>query len=843
MKKGVSAVLIVSILFLSISFASAGWLSDAFGGITGYAVKASNNWCNYTDFTMNGVSGSGDLSVLKRNMNHTNATFKMGDTNGDGVVNQKDLDNFNANTLKRGCYGTRKVNLVFQNFTVKSDEPVVLDSCTDSDGGKDYFVNGSTAGSQATFEDKCVTPTTASGGYIAKDGVWYAYNDFNNDSCSGGNCYLSESFCANSTWQDREVVSCSNGCSKGACLAAVEPKCTSNAQCDDVNVCTDDSCVSGTCSSVVNTISCDDKNANTENDKCSFGVCSGTIISIPSTCNDTDGGKDYFVKGETTGYTPSVSGIYTSKDMCLQDGLNNADLQETWCEDNVVKVEKYNCPNGCSNGKCNVPCVTNADCGTDTFTNYCSSDNRACTSRTFNICTNPGTLGSICSGGGSGGCRSPPCSRGCNNLTGKCIESTEPLVGCDVLLDKVKTPQEFKDAYGNVYSNSWNNSYTWNAWINGEERKVTTYSAGWYSNQGNQWLQPYYSVHVFADGIKASEYLDQMMSWGNLCSSEELENTNGEKQVVYKCSYYDKNTDSNNNNNNLVTYWANENVLVEFRGYIGELNSPEAENRMAQNKLLDFVRKLEGDNYGRGISNYLPWNFEMLIRKDLSTCNSELKMTINPQTNEICSSCWQCKIEPAVCPPHGYQQKTCTDSCCDQPKKEESVYCSPGICAGCIIPRWIGGSENICMPYGFRFGKQSSDSDNERLVEGESMEYSLDIVSANSAILIIHYGGVNQSYELLLNQETYIKLPEWDSSISSVSIKVTNIVKAESADEKGYVDAIMTATKTYNAYCDVNGMVNEQKKKQYDGSWESCQNSYECDSNLCSGGECIEIND
>jgi hypothetical protein len=33
----------------------------------------------------------------------------------------------------------------------------------------------------------------------------------------------------------------------------------------------------------------------------------------------------------------------------------------------------------------------------------------------------------------------------------------------------------------------------------------------------------------------------------------------------------------------------------------------------------------------------------------------------------------------------------------------------------------------------------------------------------------------------------------------------------------------------------------QQKSKNYDGSWAKCQNNYECSSNVCSDGECIEL--
>jgi len=45
------------------------------------------------------------------------------------------------------------------------------------------------------------------------------------------------------------------------------------------------------------------------------------------------------------------------------------------------------------------------------------------------------------------------------------------------------------------------------------------------------------------------------------------------------------------------------------------------------------------------------------------------------------------------------------------------------------------------------------------------------------------------------------------------------------------------------SYCDIDGKIKEQKVKDFEGSWAKCQNNYECDSNLCSGGECVEVND
>ncbi len=48
---------------------------------------------------------------------------------------------------------------------------------------------------------------------------------------------------------------------------------------------------------------------------------------------------------------------------------------------------------------------------------------------------------------------------------------------------------------------------------------------------------------------------------------------------------------------------------------------------------------------------------------------------------------------------------------------------------------------------------------------------------------------------------------------------------------------------TYNLYCDIDGELKQQKMKDSDGSWAACQNNYECESNICSSGECVELAD
>ena len=41
----------------------------------------------------------------------------------------------------------------------------------------------------------------------------------------------------------------------------------------------------------------------------------------------------------------------------------------------------------------------------------------------------------------------------------------------------------------------------------------------------------------------------------------------------------------------------------------------------------------------------------------------------------------------------------------------------------------------------------------------------------------------------------------------------------------------------FSMYCDIDGQIRQQKTK----AWGECQNNFECESNLCSYGECVDL--
>jgi hypothetical protein len=607
-----------------------------------------------------------------------------------------------------------------------------------------------------------------------------------------------------------------------------------------------------------------------------------------STCTDSDGGLNYYVRGMLSGYD-SIRKNWTSEDICDKETCincghyNEGQLHEVSCNNSQLESTNYQCPNGCSNGAC----VNSSGCdraklriinfksqistNTSTVDIQILQDNAwVTTSKNVHIgqdvyynnmvinLQNINVVGKRAEMRiQNGEFESVALQNGNEEMLHQQVEVifendevkyltisdclSEPVTptSCNDLISKIKNPSSFTDEYGNNYQASWNNSYVWSTWINGNQENVTSYEIGWWSQGNGFYYYPSYTVSVFDSKESASSYLEQIKNEGNLCSAQTIADSNGHDQIAYVCSYYYRDA----SNPDLRAYWLNDNKLISFyAGKSRQLNDAE-ELREAQMKVNEFVNKLSGSSYSYSMNNYLDWDFQRFIGKDLSYCKSQLTQTVNPETNETCSACWSCKIEPTICPEHGYQQKTCVDNCCNQQKKEEQLFCSPGICSGCMVPRWIGSNDNTCMPYGFRFAQTQQDNDKSgKINEITSDEGTIKILSDSQVYLSFSDYKNNNTYEytLTLNKAQQIKVPNFDPSISSFTVTVTKIVPGD--NHNGYIELTSSIEQSFNAYCDFDGQVKTQKTQEYDGSWAKCQNNYECFSNLCSGGECVEIN-
>ena len=131
------------------------------------------------------------------------------------------------------------------------------------------------------------------------------------------------------------VISGSTGPSEGTCADAVKffkvdnSGCTSDSQCTDYDICTDDVCSNGVCQNNNNVAPCDDSDLCTENDVCSNGICEGTLKDCSgndfdeiASCNGVPDGLnftwDYLAEFDSVCQT----GVCTIGDSTLEHSCN-----------------------------------------------------------------------------------------------------------------------------------------------------------------------------------------------------------------------------------------------------------------------------------------------------------------------------------------------------------------------------------------------------------------------------------------------------------------------------------------------------------------------------------------
>jgi hypothetical protein len=240
-------------------------------------------------------------------------------------------------------------------------------TCTDSDGGINYTVQGTTTGlNPSSNQTVTVSDVCTLGGSLT-------------GTCSSGNCLLAEYYC-NGNYINGTTYSCPNGCSIGACVTTSPRVCTDSDNGTNYNIkgtttgygtdgnlkTVTDYCMNinaGGPGPYVNEFICQpngDVNDIAYNcpNGCSEGAC---INQTTQTCTDSDGGKDYYVKGTTTGIIRCTDQAQcmtpqTVSDLCGSDGFT---LTEFYCDNDGFQVVdltsgtySYKCPNGCSDGAC-----------------------------------------------------------------------------------------------------------------------------------------------------------------------------------------------------------------------------------------------------------------------------------------------------------------------------------------------------------------------------------------------------------------------------------------------------------------------------------------------------------
>ena len=221
------------------------------------------------------------------------------------------------------------------------DGACIFDTCIDTDEGKNYYVKGNTIGYQDDSHTTIMETSDACNTYLGG-------NQFTGDSYEGEG--VVEHYCGDNDIVIAPYYECPNGCRDGACIETIE--CDFDGDCQ-VAYGEGYTCENGVC---IETIECDFDGdcqvAYGEGYTCENGAC---ILE----CIDSDGGKNYYVRGYGTG--EDENGYYYDNVLegCINvpfpqgDLVNESDyLAEFYCENNLLKFDIHTCPNGCEEGTC-----------------------------------------------------------------------------------------------------------------------------------------------------------------------------------------------------------------------------------------------------------------------------------------------------------------------------------------------------------------------------------------------------------------------------------------------------------------------------------------------------------
>jgi cysteine-rich repeat protein len=265
-------------------------------------------------------------------------------------------------------------------------------ACTDSDGGKNYGLQGTATKGTNKVTDYCLADGKRVVEYYCSNGkinsVTYDCNKVGK-VCRNGAC-IKLPVCGNGIIEAGEECDDGNNLNGDGCDAncrleiipctdsdggiyplvkgtAISGSYSQTDYCSNSNYLIENYCSAGGISAT--TVDC----AYSYNGTCVDGAC---VQTVP--CTDSDGGKSYYVRGLIQGMTPA--GYFTnSTDYCVDSSI----LEEYYCYNNLVYDYRYTCPYGCNNGVCTSAQIRETDTcifgGSYNWTNYCYSDKGNCT--------------------------------------------------------------------------------------------------------------------------------------------------------------------------------------------------------------------------------------------------------------------------------------------------------------------------------------------------------------------------------------------------------------------------------------------------------------------------------
>jgi len=242
-------------------------------------------------------------------------------------------------------------------------------SCTENDGGIEYNVKGDVTGkignSLKFFIDYCDNSVILNESYC--DGA--------NPKTISHDCGIENGICLNGAC----VPSCKDTCSSLGYNCETQTICRVSTNCGNCsigNVCNSTGKCVATCTTEIDTAFCTRLNKTcgnfTANDNCNIsrtvancGTCSTgniciegacvEVINITPVCTDSDGGLNYYSKGEVVFY--GTDGLkYTNYDYCSGTSIRYLTevmyLTEHDCVNGESSSSVFKCPDGCENGAC-----------------------------------------------------------------------------------------------------------------------------------------------------------------------------------------------------------------------------------------------------------------------------------------------------------------------------------------------------------------------------------------------------------------------------------------------------------------------------------------------------------
>jgi len=449
------------------------------------------------------------------------------------------------------------------------------------------------------------------------------------------------------------------------------------------------------------------------------------------------------------------------------------------------------------------------------------------------------------------------CNKFCRFSFDGCLEKSN-FTECSQLIDQVSSPSDFEQ-YGVNYSLNWNWSDTNYFEFEGKSLRAMEYGASWSLNyqDGGEYGYGYIQkgVSVFETGFETSKIMSNYLQ-KNICQIQGFSTNDEPESRLYICNWnpYDKVVEIKSNYwKNREIFWTHKNVLVRFSLGFGGYLTDDQISKIVEKQTNKFLASLLSNNpkYLGWEDFSLDWPFAYQVFEGVSLCSSDIP-------EGVCSPQWQCITEPSVCPEYGYQTQKCVDYGCKSPEISSQISCNPGMCSGCLVPKWFESDSignNRCIPYGFRF--ESQIGWNSQLQKGEE---SVDLtvndnekgvklsISPNGMATLYVEDWNNQTYKFKEGDTVEINVTGWEDKFASLSFFVEKVFYDAEDYNNSYIrlkfnySYLGRVADVMNAYCDIDGNVKPQKNMGNNDSFQiKCQNNYECVSNQCSNGVCIDL--